>query len=146
MMSNSKFKITIKLKKDKIPSRGRKPTSFKVSGNNGLEKNDFFRRVFARKRLEHIQFTRGAPNATRHRTKWQTKGQLSMISRLIREQSDRDYDKSMPSILAAAVENYFNNSPKPYLETIPIVQFKHSKKGCDHLLILLTFWNYPFPN
>ena len=41
MMSNSKFKITIKLKKDKIPSRGRKPTSFKVSGNNGLEKNDF---------------------------------------------------------------------------------------------------------
>ena len=51
-----------------------------------------------------------------------------MISRLIREQSDRDYDKSMPSILAAAVENYFNNSPKPYLETIPIVQFNIRKK------------------
>jgi hypothetical protein len=43
----------------------------------------------------------------------------------------------------AAVENYFNNSPKPYLETIPIVQF-NIKKGCDHLLVV-DFLELSFP-
>lgn len=145
-MSNSKFKIIRSKLKRKIKYQVGvgSPLLSRLVATMGQRQNDFFRCVFTRKRLEHIQFIRGARSTAtvRHRMKMANQGSTRDDQPFDSEQSYRDYDKSMPSILAAAVENYFNNSPKPYLETIPIVQFNIKKDA----IIKLTLWNYPFPN